>query len=153
MSRNLNPTNPIVALATIYVTILSNRVKHTLPENVTPAALNAGLPSSDLTQLFTAIGEGTPAALEAVPDITPGIIAAVADALKTAYSQAFRTVFLTSIAFGGLAVIAACFSKDIDERLNNNEVAKRLRGGPGGESDELIKSKDVAAAASEKGSA
>lgn len=118
------------------MTILNNRIKHTLPANVAPAATSAGLPASDLEPLFAAIGEGTPSALEAVPHITPQILAAVSEALKTAYSQAFHTVFLASIAFGGVAIIAACFSKNIDERMNN-EVAKTLKGVDGVEPSQL----------------
>ena len=51
----------------------------------------------------------------------------VADAVKTAYSQSFQTVFLASIAFGGAAVIAALFSVSVDEKLDN-VVAAKLSG-------------------------
>ena len=64
--------------------------------------------------------------------------------MKTAYSQSFKTVFLASIAFGGVAVIAACFSRDIDDRMNS-EVARKLRDiGEGKHSD--ITEKEIAVA-------
>lgn len=65
--------------------------------------------------------------MEGVPGITPRIIAAVGDAVKMAYSQAFKTVYLTSIAFGGLALIAALFITSIDD-LMTDFVARKLRG-------------------------
>jgi len=57
----------------------------------------------------------------------PDAIAAVGDAIKVAYSQAFKTVYLTSIAFGGLAVIAALFITSIDGLLTDF-VARKIRG-------------------------
>lgn len=99
----------------------------TIPANVTPAALNAGLPKADLAALFTALAAGTTAALEAVPGITPAIIAAVGEAEKVANAQAFKTVYLTSIAFGGLSIIAALFITPIDD-LMTDYVARKFRG-------------------------
>jgi hypothetical protein len=89
--------------------------------------LNAGLPSADLPALFAALATGTATAMEAVPDITPTVIAAVGDAVKVAYSQAFKTVYLTSIAFGGLSIIAALFITSIDD-LMTDFVARKIRG-------------------------
>ncbi|KAF4625847.1 hypothetical protein G7Y89_g12321 [Cudoniella acicularis] len=112
---------------TIYVTILTNRLKTTIPENVIPAAENAGLPTSSLDSLFAALTAGTAAALQKVPGITTDIIAAVGEAVKTADSQAFKTVYLTSIAFGGLSIIAALCASNVDEKLTD-QVARRFRG-------------------------
>jgi N-acetylmuramic acid 6-phosphate (MurNAc-6-P) etherase len=114
-------------VASIYVSILTNRLATTLPANVAPAASKAGLPTTALPALFAALAAGTPTALEAVPGINPTIIAAVGDAVKTAYTQAFKTVYLTSIAFGGLAIIAALFVTPIDGLLTDF-VARKIRG-------------------------
>jgi hypothetical protein len=65
--------------------------------------------------------------MEAVPGITPKVISAVGDAIKVAYSQAFKTVYLTSIAFGGLSIIAALFITSIDD-LMTDFVARKIRG-------------------------
>jgi hypothetical protein len=89
--------------------------------------LNAGLPSADLPALFAALATGTATAMEAVPGITPTVIAAVGDAVKVAYSQAFKTVYLTSIAFGGLSIIAALFITSIDD-LMTDFIARKIRG-------------------------
>ena len=113
--------------ATIYVTILENRLKVTLPADVVPAAVKAGLKASEIPALFDAITAGTAAALNAVPGITPAIEKAVGGALQDAYYAAFKTVYLVSITFGGLAILAALFSKNIDE-LMTGQVARKMRG-------------------------
>ncbi|TPR06761.1 PAS domain family protein [Aspergillus niger] len=88
-----------------------------------------------------AVSAGTTAAYEAVPGMTNGILGAVTEAVKTAYSQSFRTVFLASIAFGGLSVIAACFAEGVDGRFTG-DVAARLKGVDGGGSGSEEKLKD-----------
>jgi hypothetical protein len=65
--------------------------------------------------------------MEAVPDISPAIMVAVGNAVKAAYAQAFKTVYLTSIAFGGLAIIAALFITSIDD-LMTDFVARKIQG-------------------------
>lgn len=65
--------------------------------------------------------------MESVPGINEDIIAVVSNAVKTAYSQSFQTIFLVSIVFGGLAVMAAFASVAVDEKLNN-AVAAKLSG-------------------------
>lgn len=65
--------------------------------------------------------------MASVPGITDRIISAVDNASKSAYSQAYTTVFLVSIAFGGLAIIAALASVSVDDKLNN-KVAAKLAG-------------------------
>ena len=113
--------------AAIYVAILDSRLTDTLPTDVSAAALKAGLPKSSLVELLKAITAGAPAAMKAVPGINAQIIAAATEASKTAYSQAFSTVFLASIAFGGLAIIASLVSVPIDGEFNN-VVAAKLSG-------------------------
>ncbi|PYI31179.1 siderophore iron transporter [Aspergillus indologenus CBS 114.80] len=117
----------------IYVAILQNRITANLPTTVTHAATKAGLPSSSLTDLLEAVAAGTSAALEAVPGMTTKILAAVADAEKTAYAMSFRTVFCVSIAFGGLSIVASLFSREVDTRLDGG-VAAKLQGKGEGQS-------------------
>lgn len=59
--------------------------------------------------------------------MTTKIASAVGEAVKTAYSHSFQTVYLASIAFGGAAIIAAFFSRSIDDKMTS-EVAQKLRG-------------------------
>ena len=85
------------AVATaIYVTVLTNKLTKFVPEYVTPAAINAGLPQTSLTDLFTGLTAGD---LTTVPGITPAIIAAVGAADAMAAADAFRYVWYCVIAF------------------------------------------------------
>ncbi|PYH87454.1 siderophore iron transporter [Aspergillus ellipticus CBS 707.79] len=130
----------------IYVAILSSRIATTIPRDVPAAALKAGLPSSSLSSLLSAIDTS---AYDSVPGMTGSILSAVENATKTAYSQSFRTVFLVSIAFGGLSVITALFSRPVDGRFTG-AVAARLAGF--GESGEVLNEKgEVEAEVDEKG--
>ncbi|KAK4936926.1 hypothetical protein LTR10_022304 [Elasticomyces elasticus] len=116
-----------VVSVSIYVAILDHRLVANLPGDVSSAAVGAGLPKAEVGSVLAAIANGTAAALEAVPGMTPKIEAAIADGVKTAYSSSFKTVYLASLAFGGLAVIAALFSEDIDH-LMTGYVNRRIRG-------------------------
>lgn len=115
----------ISAIATsMYSSILATESAKYIPRYVTPAALGAGLPESSLTALFAGITLGD---FSAVPDITPQVIAVVGDAVKQAYSMAFRTVFLCTLPFGALLLIAALLSPNVEEYLTD-EVARKLHG-------------------------
>lgn len=111
----------------IYVAILSNRFEVNYPKDVTEAALNAGLPESSLEATFAALTNGTEAALDAVAGMTPAIEEAIAQGTKTAWASTFSTVYYSSLAFTGVAIIAACFSSDIDQYLTSY-VSRRLGG-------------------------
>lgn len=100
---------------------------------VSEAALDAGLPKSSLTALLEAVSNST--GMDSVPGITNKIILATTNAIKTAYSQSFRTVFLVSITFGALSLIAALFSVSVDDKLNSIVAAKL--SGAGASQDEL----------------
>lgn len=74
--------------------------------------------------------------MDQIPGITESIILAGTNAVKTAYSESFRTVFLVSITFGGLSVIAALVSVSVDDRLDNVIAAKLA--GTGSSQEELF---------------
>jgi len=110
----------------IYVAILERRLAVNLPQDVTAAAVSAGLPTANVPALFEAIANGTATAMSKVPGINTKIEGAVGSALQDAYSQSFRTVYLASIAFGACAIIACFFSGDIDQYLTNY-VSRRIQ--------------------------
>lgn len=112
-----------VAVA-IYSTILSDKLGKLVPELVTPAALNAGLPSSALPDLYTNLTAGT---LAKVQGINADIIAAVAAADSQAASESFRYVWYAVVAFGVMAVIASCLTINYGVYLTD-EVARKMHG-------------------------
>lgn len=124
-----------VAVA-VYTTILSNRLATTLPETIGPAATDAGLPSSQIGALVAAVKAGT---LATFPGITPAIQTAVAAVLPTAYSEAYKTVYLASLGFGGIAIMGCLFAKDAQKHLTNR-VERKMHNVP---KDNVPKEKEV----------
>ena len=110
----------------VYSTVLSNRLATTLPENVGPAATRAGLSASQVPALVQAVTGGK---LASFPGLTPEVKAAVAAVLPTAYSQAFKTVYLASLGFGGIAIIGSLFAKDAQKHLNDT-VERKMHNAP-----------------------
>ncbi|CAK7217084.1 hypothetical protein SCUCBS95973_003031 [Sporothrix curviconia] len=106
-----------VAVA-VYSAILSNRLLTTIPANITPAVEAAGLPASDVPGLLTAYKAGNLTAY------TPAVNAAAVAAGRIAYTQAFKTVYLASLGFGGIAIIGCLFSKDAQKHLTDKVERK-----------------------------
>ena len=105
-----------------------------MPENVTPAALGAGLPASSLPDLYAGITAGS---FTKVPGITSEIIAAVGNAVTQSYISSFKVVFYVTIPFSALLILGACFVPNMEKFLGNN-VAKRLQGMGGSGKTEII---------------
>jgi hypothetical protein len=108
----------------LYISILSNQLTKYLPRFVVPAATGAGLPSSSLTDLFAGITAGS---FSNVEGITPAIEEAVSHAVKHAYAKSFRTVFLCTLPFGAIILVAAIISPNVEDYLTD-DVARRLQG-------------------------
>lgn len=106
----------------VYTTILSNRLSTTIPANVGPAAIAAGLPEDEVPALVAAI---VGRKFATYTGISAAVRTSVAAVLPTAYSQAFKTVYLASIGFGGLAIIGSLFSRDAKEHLTD-KVERRM---------------------------
>ena len=117
----------------VYSTILTNRLATTMPTVVGGAATAAGLPAADVPAVLAAISTST---LADVPGITDTIIAAVGAAVPTAYSQAFKTVYLASLGFGGVAIIGSLLTVDPEKHLTD-KVERRLHGMGAGETGEV----------------
>ncbi|CAK7225108.1 hypothetical protein SCUCBS95973_005747 [Sporothrix curviconia] len=103
----------------IYVSVYSARLPVFIQRDVTAAAASAGLPSDSLPAVFAALTNGTAAALDAVPGMTDTIATVVTDGNLMGYHQAFQLIFLSSIAFGGVAIIASFFVQDISKFLTS----------------------------------
>lgn len=112
---------------TVYVVVLSNRLTTTISTQVPAALVAAGLPVTSVTQFIAAISVGTPAAFAAVPGISSEITVAGLAAYKTANADAYRTVFLTTIAFSGLALVLSFFVPNVEDRMTD-DVAAALHG-------------------------
>jgi len=109
--------------STIYTTILSNRLAHTIPTEVPPKLIAAGLPASSVAAFLSAVTVGTPEAFSKVAGLTTQIEAVGIAAYKLASSHAYQTVFFSTIAFSVLTVAGACGSPSVDSYMNDKIFA------------------------------
>ena len=115
------------AVATaIYSAILTNRFAGALPGKMAPVIQAHNIPKSVVPALLGAAALNTPEAYDAVPGITPAIISDSAMAVKYAYVVAFKLVYLVALAFGGLAIIAASFTRSIPKERKTMVRAVRM---------------------------
>ncbi|KAF2692137.1 TRI12-domain-containing protein [Lentithecium fluviatile CBS 122367] len=82
----------------VYISVLTNRLTQTIPAEVPKAVTQAGLPASSV----------------------PAFI--------LANSQAYSTVFYTTIAFTGIAVVLSFFSPNVDDKMTG-KIAVTLHKG------------------------
>lgn len=92
--------------SSVYVAVLTNRLGQTIPAEVPPAVIAAGLPASSVPAY---LGGFTTGNFTSIPGLTPDIATIGARAYKVANSHAYSTVFYTTIAFSGIAVIIVGF--------------------------------------------
>lgn len=98
----------------ILSTTLTSRLADTIPQYVVPAVSNAGLPATSIPALISGLGGLTTLNTTTVPGLTDQIVAVGAQAYKVAHSEAFKTVFLANLAFGGCGLILCWFILDRD---------------------------------------
>jgi hypothetical protein len=115
----------------VYITILNNRMATNIPKTVGPAATSAGLPSTSVSSLLSGFATGN---FTLVEGLSPSILATATTAYKTAAANSFHTVYLTSIAFGGMGTIASLLSPNLEGSFND-DVPRKLHGGNIGEKD------------------
>ncbi|KAF2663016.1 MFS general substrate transporter [Lophiostoma macrostomum CBS 122681] len=106
----------------IYSSIINNTFSTHLPGELQTAVPNF----ANMAALLKAAATNTAAAYEAVPGITKEIIAAAQVAVKLAYTEAYKTTYLSALGFGGAAIIAACLTKNTDKGMKNNKRIVRL---------------------------
>lgn len=115
------------AIATaIFIAILTKKTPGEIEKHVIPAALKAGLPVTSLPGLAAAIQAGfTPAAVIAVPGLTPQVLEAVTEGLANGYAAAYAYVYYTIIAFAAVAFLVSFFMMDFDS-LFTGHVSRQI---------------------------
>ncbi|KAJ5270830.1 hypothetical protein N7505_006588 [Penicillium chrysogenum] len=117
-----------VAVA-MYNTILNNRLLQTIPAAVTPVALSAGVPESFIPQLIANLTR-TNRVGGGIPGLTAGDVPLIQSAFQLGNSQAYSTVFLSTLGFGGVALILCFLIGGVDES-NGEYVAALIQHGDG----------------------
>lgn len=102
----------------IYSAAFSTRIGDKIPSYVPAAAIAAGLPATSVAEFMQALTTNDSAGLEQVPGISPSIIAAGVAALKQAFADSVRVVYLIAIPFGVIACIACFFIGDMKKTMN-----------------------------------
>ncbi|KAF7188023.1 Trichothecene efflux pump TRI12 [Pseudocercospora fuligena] len=114
------------ALATsMYSSILSTELAKYLPRYVGPAAVEAGLPEDSVPALLAGVSAGS---FASVPGIDSGIIEVVGTATQQAYAASFRTVFLCTLPFSVILLVAAIVWCPNVEDYMTEDVARKLQG-------------------------
>ena len=90
-----------------------------MPAAVEDYALRAGLPQSSVPQLLIQISNGTAAAFAQVPGVNTTILTAIVAGQKHAWSSSLSTVYLSSLAYGGTALILSFLASNVDKYLTN----------------------------------
>ncbi|KAK5169361.1 uncharacterized protein LTR77_005336 [Saxophila tyrrhenica] len=116
-------------LSAVYTAILGSRLAQTIPNQVPAALVEAGLPTGSVADWIAAYTSGSSTALGGVQGVSDAIIAAGTAAYKEASSDAYRTVFLSTIAINGIGVILTFFVPDPDlDSQEMRDVSAPLHG-------------------------
>ncbi len=102
----------------IYAAAFSTRLANKLPGYVGAAAQGAGLPTTSLEVFIKALTSNNAEALGQVPGVSPPIIATAVVALKQAFADSVRVVYIIAIPFGTVACIACFFLGDMKATMN-----------------------------------
>ena len=102
----------------IYAAALGTRLGENIPNYVSSAAIRAGLPKSSIGPFIEALTSNDPVALKAVRGVTPTILGAGVTALRHAYANSLRVVFIIAAPFGVLACVICVFLGDMRKTMN-----------------------------------
>lgn len=83
----------------VFGAIFNAKLKTALPDRIAAAVVEAGFPAKNLATLLEAFATQSPAAIEAVPGVTPAILEALNQAAKSAYAYSFHNVWYALMAF------------------------------------------------------
>lgn len=97
----------------IYDAALNTRLDKYIPSYVGAAALKAGLPETSLGPFIAALAGNNATVLPGIPGVTPTIIQEGVVALKHAYADGLRVVYMIAAPFGAVACIACFFLGDL----------------------------------------
>ena len=112
------------AVATaIYSSIVNNQFADQLPGQLQSQLVGTGFNNANIPSLMDAASEGTIAAYAKVPGATDRVIAATQWAIKLAYVEAFKVVYLTALGFAVLAITGALLVANTDPAKKTMEKA------------------------------
>ncbi|KAL5363379.1 fungal trichothecene efflux pump [Aspergillus floccosus] len=135
MAGSIRSTISTVA-SSVYVVVLNNRMAQTIPTEVPPVLIEAGLPQSSVAAFLEGLSTGS---FNGIQGLTPHIQEVGVHAYKVASSHAFKTVYLTSIAFTGVAIILSFWAPTVDDKLTGQVAATLHQANTAPNEDEVAK--------------
>ena len=102
----------------IFAAALNTRLDKYIPTYIAKAVVGAGLPKSSVGPFIGALTASNATAITSVPGVTPIIIDSGVAALKQAFADGLRVVFIIAAPFGALACIGCFFLGDLKKTMN-----------------------------------
>lgn len=102
----------------IYGATLTTRLAEKIPRYVAGAAARAGLPKTSLAAFVGAVATNNATALLSIPDVNPAIIEVGVAALKQAFADGLRPIYMIAAPFGALACVLCWFIGDLKPTMN-----------------------------------
>ncbi|OAQ78164.1 siderophore iron transporter [Purpureocillium lilacinum] len=102
----------------IFSAALTDRLEPNIISYVSRAAISAGLPASSVQAFVMALSGKDEAALMKVPGVTPPMIEAGITALKQAFADSIRVIFIIAAPFGTVACLLCFFLDDQSKEMN-----------------------------------
>lgn len=102
----------------IYAAAFSSRLDANLPGYIGKAAIEAGLPRSSLHAFIRALAGSDSSALSSIPGVNSTIVYSSDEAIRRAFADSLRVVYIIAVPFGVLACIACLFLGDLKGTMN-----------------------------------
>lgn len=108
----------------IYYNIFATKLEQNLPAKIGEYAVKAGLPLSS-AEAFVGTFLTVPENVTEVPGFTPAVMAGAVRGSQWAFSESLKFVWLTSIAFGSMAIVC-CLALPSTKKYATNRVAVQI---------------------------
>jgi hypothetical protein len=103
--------------------IINGKLASTYIPGISSTAHDHGLPESSVPLLISALKSGEQSALNTVPGINPGILAAVSKTSHNLYAHAYRLGYASIIPFVVLAIVASACLKGVKDLMTEHVEA------------------------------
>jgi hypothetical protein len=113
-SRSLSGT----IFTAIYAAVLNNKLSVNVPTKIASAALQSGLPKSSIDAFIAALVGQDSTALSKVRGVNPKIIGAGVAALRQAFADSLRPIYIIAAPFGAVACVLCLFLGDMTKTMN-----------------------------------
>jgi hypothetical protein len=107
----------------IYFNVFINKLTPKLPAYIGEYAVAAGLPVES-AEAFVGALLTAPESVAQVPGVTPEVLQAAAMGSRWAYAESMKWVWISTIPFGVLAIVACCFLPPTTKYMTGRVAAK-----------------------------